>query len=204
MRSPRAAMIADTASGIPPNRSARLGPLAPGEMKFQVRHKCRTTGRDAKESRSRKRLDAEWMPAFRSSKAWPPAYVPAMPFLGLSTGLFVLVNSPARRFPAARCGPACRACSRDVCYFSSKNQADRCHLSDQLKDARLPLAQCTECSQPGKAVSTTERPYFSGGCSLIRCAFRFGRGGHAINILIISMLHGNRKATVPTGRSYHL
>jgi hypothetical protein len=59
-------MIVDTASGIPPNRSAQLGPIAPGEMKSQVRHKCRTTDRDAKESLNRKRLDAEWMSALRS------------------------------------------------------------------------------------------------------------------------------------------
>jgi hypothetical protein len=41
---------------------------------------------------------------------------------------------------------------------ASRNQAGRSHLSDRLIDARLPLAQWTECSQPGKAVSTKERP----------------------------------------------
>jgi hypothetical protein len=44
-----------------------------------------------------------------------------------------------------------------------RNQAGRGHLSDRLIDARLPLAQWTECSQPGKAVSTKERPDCSKG-----------------------------------------
>ncbi len=43
-------------------------------------------------------------------------------------------------------------------FPASRNQAGRRHLNDRLIDARLPLAQWTECSQPGKAVSTKERP----------------------------------------------
>ncbi len=43
-------------------------------------------------------------------------------------------------------------------FSASGNQAGRRHLNDRLIDARLPLAQWTECSQPGKAVSTKERP----------------------------------------------
>jgi hypothetical protein len=52
MRSPLAAMIAGTASGIPPNKSALPGPLAAKEMKSPARHGYRTTDRDAKESRT--------------------------------------------------------------------------------------------------------------------------------------------------------
>jgi len=43
-------------------------------------------------------------------------------------------------------------------FSASGKQAGRRHLNDRLIDARLPLAQWTECSQPGKAVSTKERP----------------------------------------------
>jgi hypothetical protein len=85
-----------------------------------------------------------------------------------------------------------RMLSRRLLFPRPKNQADRCHLMDPQIDARLHLAQRTECSQPGKAVSTTERPYFSGGCPRVRYSLRLDGGGNAFKVLIINMLleHG--------------
>ena len=79
-------------------------------------------------------------------------------------------------------------------FSASRNQAGRGHLNDRLIDARLPLAQWTECSQPGKAVSTTERLYFLEGCSLVPQRFSFGRGADDLKSLITNMLQntGNR------------
>jgi hypothetical protein len=44
---------------------------------------------------------------------------------------------------------------------SVRTRPGRCHPNHRLIHARLLLAQRTECSQPGKAVSTKERPHCS-------------------------------------------
>jgi hypothetical protein len=134
-RLPRAAMSADTARDTRPNRSATSGPLAPGEWKSQVRRTCRTRDRDARQSRSAFAPAVAGMPfpLFPGSAPIVCAAdsVSGAPALGSPTDRFALVDSPARRFPAALRGPACRACSpvtHSDC--AARNQAGRSPLRD--------------------------------------------------------------------------
>ena len=110
MRSPRASKNVDTARDTRHNRSATLGPIAPTEKKFQMKRTFRTTDRDATESPNASPAAEAETSVWRFPGPARKACARSMPFPDSSSARIASVNSPARRFPAARCVPACRAC----------------------------------------------------------------------------------------------